>query len=176
MIQSIDQQFISSQSSSKRGKILVQPHFIVRLNFLSQIIPSNSNRTHGTKPPLRQFFTKISIVHRLKMQAQILLSLLFAASVCGRPTGREIAQVSFMKKNFGKILFGRKKNWVGSSKTDSTTIFHPSQVGQQPPKRDDIDFFQAGLRARGLKSHVAPKYCTLDKSEDFFRYLGYQVS
>ena len=110
MIQSIDQQFISSQSSSKRGKILVQPHFIVRLNFLSQIISSLSYRTYGTKPPLRQFFTKISIVHRLKMQAQILLSLLFAASVCGRPTGREIAQVSFLEKNFGKkILFGRKK-------------------------------------------------------------------
>ena len=167
---------ISSQSSSKGGKALVQPHFIARLNFLSQIIPSNSNRTHGTKPPLRQFFTKISIVHRLKMQAQILLSLLFAASVCGRPTGREIAQVSFMKKKLWKNFIWAKKNWVGSSKTDSTTIFHPSQVGQQPPKRDDIDFFQAGLRARGLKSHVAPKYCTLDKSEDFFRYLGYQVS
>ena len=50
--------FISSQSSSKRRKILVQPHFIVRLNFLSQIIPSNSNRIYGTKPPLRQFSPK----------------------------------------------------------------------------------------------------------------------
>ena len=70
---------------------------------------------------------------------------------------------------------GVKKNWFASSKTDITTISF-SQVGQPNLKKDDIDFFEAGLRARGLKSHVAPKYCTLEKSEDFFRYLGYQVS
>ena len=110
------------------------------------------------------------------MQTTILLPLLLAASVHGRPTGSEIAQVSFSKKKLQKkILFGRKKNWFASSKTDITTISF-SQVGQPNPKKDDIDFFEAGLRARGLKSHVAPKYCTLEKSEDFFRYLGYQVS
>ena len=62
------------------------------------------------------------------------------------------------------------------SKTDLTNNLTPSQAGKQPPKKDDIDFFEAGLRARGLKSRVAPKYCTLEKPADFFRYLGYQVS
>ena len=121
MIQSIDQQFISSQSSSKRGKILVQPHFIVRLNFLSQIISSLSYRTYGTKPLLRQLFSKISIVHRSKMQMQILLSLLFAASVSGRPTGREIAQVSFLEKKLWK------KKFIWAKKTGSYRLKRTQQ-------------------------------------------------
>ena len=50
------------------------------------------------------------------------------------------------------------------------------QAGQQTENEKRINYFQEGLKARGLSSRLAPKYCTLDKSADFFRYLGYKVS
>ena len=39
-----------------------------------------------------------------------------------------------------------------------------------------IDFFEEGLRARNLLPHLNKPVCTLNKAEDFYRYLGWQVS
>ena len=123
MIQSIDQQFhfVSIVVKKEKNPGTTTFHRPSQLSFPDYSVELEQNIRHKTAPT--PVFTKIFIVHRLKMQKQILLFLLFATSVSGRPTGREIAQVSFMKKNFGKILFGRKKNWVGSSKTDLKQYF-----------------------------------------------------
>ena len=115
------------------------------------------------------------------MDAALCIVLLFAASVTGRPLGLEIAKVCiFAKKKF--FYFGRKKKTGnvscqnGLNVASSQTNLCPKQVGQQTENEKRINYFQEGLKARGLSSRLAPKYCTLDNSADFFRYLGYKVS
>ena len=116
----------------------------------------------------------------MKMDTALCIVLLFAASVTGRPTGQEIVKVCiFRKKNF--TLGEKEKTEKRRVKTDSTLRPHKpicvlKQAGQQTENEKRINFFQEGLKARGLSSRIAPKYCTLDNSADFFRYLGYQVS
>ena len=115
------------------------------------------------------------------MDVALCIVLLFAASATGRPLGSEIAKVCiFAKKNI--LLWAKEKKLETCRvKTDSTLRPHKpicvlKQVGQQTENEKRINYFQEGLKARGLSSRLAPKYCTLDKSADFFRYLGYKVS
>ena len=175
MTQYIGQQSISPQSPLKGRKTLVQPHFIVALILASRSL--NCTWTflrHETTPALvNHYDLHLTPIENADVDSTAPPSRRVRPRAANRL--RDCSSEFFEKKLQKKILFGRKKNWFASSKTDITTISF-SQVGQPNPKKDDIDFFEAGLRARGLKSHVAPKYCTLEKSEDFFRYLGYQVS
>ena len=116
------------------------------------------------------------------MDATLCIVLLFAASVTGRPLGLEIAKVCiFAKKKIFTLGERKKKTETCRVKTDSTLRPHKpicvlKQAGQQTENEKRINYFQEGLKARGLSSRLAPKYCTLDKSADFFRYLGYKVS
>ena len=85
----------------------------------------------------------------------------------------------WQKKYF--TLGEKEKNWNvscqnGLNVASSQPICVLKQAGQQTENEKRINFFQEGLKARGLSSRIAPKYCTLDNSADFFRYLGYQVS
>ena len=116
------------------------------------------------------------------METTLCIVLLFAASVAGRPLGLEIAKVCiFDKKNI--FYFGRKKKKlkrVVSKRAQRCVLTNRicvlKQAGQQTENEKRINYFQEGLKARGLSSRLAPKYCTLDNSADFFRYLGYKVS
>ena len=116
------------------------------------------------------------------MDAALCIVLLFAASVTGKPLGLEIAKVCiFDKKKIYFTLGERKKTErVVSKRTQRCVLTNRicvlKQAGQQTENDKRINYFQEGLKARGLSSRLAPKYCTLDKSADFFRYLGYKVS
>ena len=176
MTQYIGQQSISPQSPLKGRKTLVQPHFIVALILASRSL--NRTRTylrHENDPAsVNHYDLYLTPIENADDDSTAPSSRRVRPRAANRlrDCSSEFFEKKTTKKNFS---FGRKKNWFASPKTDLTTITF-SQVGQPNPKKDDIDFFEAGLRARGLKSHVAPKYCTLEKSEEFFRYLGYQVS
>ena len=115
------------------------------------------------------------------MDAALCIVLLFAASVTGRPLGLEIAKVCiFDKKKF--LLWAKEKKLkrVVSKRAQRCVLTNRicvlKQAGQQTENDKRINYFQEGLKARGLSSRLAPKYCTLDNSADFFRYLGYKVS
>ena len=172
MTQYIGQQSISPQSPLKGRKTLVQPHFIVALILASRSL--NCTRHENDPASVNHYDLYLTPIENADDDSTAPSSRRVRPRAANRlrDCSSEFFEKKTTKKNFS---FGRKKNWFASPKTDLTTITF-SQVGQPNPKKDDIDFFEAGLRARGLKSHVAPKYCTLEKSEEFFRYLGYQVS
>ncbi len=76
-----------------------------------------------------------------------------------------------------KLVFFTKKNF--SQKTRIKTFsrsFMPNNFNfpwsQVDKTETSIDFFEEGLRARNLLPHLNKPVCT----EDFYRYLGWQVS
>ena len=116
------------------------------------------------------------------METTLCIVLLFAASVAGRPLGLEIAKVCIFDKKKYILLWAKEKKLkrVVSKRTQRCVLTNRicvlKQAGQQTENDKRINYFQEGLKARGLSSRLAPKYCTLDNSADFFRYLGYKVS
>ena len=114
------------------------------------------------------------------MDTALCIVLLFAASVTGRPLGPEIAKVCIFAKKI--LLWAKEKKLkrVVSKRAQRCVLTNRicvlKQAGQQTENEKRINYFQEGLKARGLSSRLAPKYCTLDNSADFFRYLGYKVS
>ena len=116
------------------------------------------------------------------MDAALCIVLLFAASVTGRPLGLEIAKVSIFRQKKNILLWAKEKKLkrVVSKRAQRCVLTNRicvlKQAGQQTENDKRINYFQEGLKARGLSSRLAPKYCTLDNSADFFRYLGYKVS
>ena len=171
---------ISPYSPSKTRKALVQPQFIVQLSFSHSDYQIQLERSYGAKS---SYNGSTRPLHRSspKNGDNALYCPPFRRvrrREADRPGNRK--GMNFMTKNI--LLWAKKKKTETCRvKTDSTLRPHKpicvlKQAGQQTENEKRINFFQEGLKARGLSSRIAPKYCTLDNSADFFRYLGYQVS
>ena len=146
---------ISPQSSSKKRKTPVQPHFIVKLSFsrsdrrvkFEQIYGAKSSYNGSTQP-----FHRSSIEI---MDAALCIVLLFAASVTGRPLGLEIAKVCiFAKKNF--LLWAKeKKTETRRIKTDSTLRPHKPNLCPKTGRTADGERKTHQLLPRGPESSGA---------------------
>ena len=101
----------------KREKNPGAATFHRRLNSCLQIAQSHLDIFTARNYSCASDSSRFSLYAGQKMQTSVLLSLLLAASIHGRPTGSEIAQVSFSKKKLQKKIFH-----LGVKKTGSLRL------------------------------------------------------